>query len=79
MLSLPPPLFYVGSLGLGLLLQRLVPLPVVPRQLRLPVGTALLALGILLMASGVRTMRRAGTPINPTTPRQMMVALPQIW
>ncbi len=37
-----------------------------PRHLRLPFGTALLAVGILLLTSGVRTTRRAGAPINPT-------------
>src|SRR5215212_6373448 len=65
-----PPLVYLGSILLGLLLHFAWPLPLV----RQPVG-ALIGAGVVLMAVGlfitaVRTFRAAGTPVpgnRPTT------------
>src|SRR4028119_1205177 len=65
-----PPLVYLGSILLGLLLHFAWPLPLV----RHPVG-ALIGAGVVLMAVGlfitaVRTFRAAGTPVpgnRPTT------------
>ena len=65
-----PPLVYLGSILLGLLLHFAWPLPLVQH----PVG-ALIGAGVVLMAVGlfitaVRTFRTAGTPVpgnRPTT------------
>src|ERR671912_2556600 len=65
-----PPLVYLGSILLGLLLHLAWPLPLV----RHPVG-ALIGAGVVLMAVGlfitaVRTFRAVGTPVpgnRPTT------------
>jgi protein-S-isoprenylcysteine O-methyltransferase Ste14 len=66
-----PPLVYLGSIILGLLLHFTWPLPLLVRQ---PVG-ALIGAGVVLVAVGlfitaVRTFRAAGTPVpgnRPTT------------
>ena len=66
-----PPLVYLGSILLGLLLHLAWPLPPLVRH---PVG-ALIGAGVVLMAVGlfitaVRTFRAAGTPVpgnRPTT------------
>jgi protein-S-isoprenylcysteine O-methyltransferase Ste14 len=65
-----PPLVYLGSILLGLLLHFVWPLPLV----RHPAGAAIGA-GVVLIAAGlfiaaVRTLREAGTPVpgnRPTT------------
>ena len=60
----PPPLLFLGPLVAGLVLDRLVPLPRLPRVVR-PLGAPLLAGGILLGGWFLTTMREAGTPIDP--------------
>jgi protein-S-isoprenylcysteine O-methyltransferase Ste14 len=60
----PPPLLYAGPLLGGLLLDRLVRLPPVPRGLRLPAEGAALLGGVALTGWFVGTMRAAGTSID---------------
>jgi protein-S-isoprenylcysteine O-methyltransferase Ste14 len=60
----PPPLLYLGPLLAGLGLDRLFPLPRLPRPLRL-VGLPLLAGGCALAATFLMSFRRAGTPPDP--------------
>jgi protein-S-isoprenylcysteine O-methyltransferase Ste14 len=68
-----PPLLSVGTLVVGLLIQWLVPRhPFPPGPARLA-GAVLLAAGILLLAWGASTMRRAGTNIRPTQPALVLV------
>jgi protein-S-isoprenylcysteine O-methyltransferase Ste14 len=58
-----PPVLYVGPLIAGLVLDRLLPLPRLPRRLRLA-GVPLVAGGLGLGAWFVTAMTRARTPID---------------
>src|SRR5215208_5044338 len=65
-----PPLVYLGSIALGVILHRARPVSLLPRGVspRLGVPVVLLAIGLFLFA--VRTFRAAGTPVpgnRPTT------------
>lgn len=65
-----PPLIYLGSIALGLLLHFVRPVSLLPRGMgpRLGAPVVLLAMGLFLFA--VRTFRTAGTPVpgnRPTT------------
>jgi protein-S-isoprenylcysteine O-methyltransferase Ste14 len=60
----PPPLVYLAPLLGGLLLDRLAPLPALPRGLRRPLGLTALAAGVGLMGWFVSTMQGARTPID---------------
>ena len=66
----PPPLLYLIPLGVGLVLDRVLPPPRLPRGLRLA-GLPLLAGGVGLIGWFARTMIQARTPIDlrqvPTT------------
>jgi protein-S-isoprenylcysteine O-methyltransferase Ste14 len=60
----PPPLIYAGPWLAGGLLDRLLPLPQLPRGLRL-LGFLPLAAGLALGGSFIAAMYRAGTPVDP--------------
>jgi protein-S-isoprenylcysteine O-methyltransferase Ste14 len=65
-----PPLVYLGSIALGVILHRARPVSLLPRGVspRLGIPVVLLAIGLFLFA--VRTFRAAGTPVpgnRPTT------------
>jgi protein-S-isoprenylcysteine O-methyltransferase Ste14 len=68
---IPPPLLYVLPLGVGALLQWLVPIAILPRSVgTAAVGWLLFALGIALFAAALLNFRRANTsliPVKPTT------------
>lgn len=68
-----PPLIYVGNLVLGMLLDRLVPLPFPSGYAFHIVGFALLAGGLLLGGSAVVTMRREHTSPNPHKPPTALI------
>ncbi len=59
----PPPVVFLGPLVLGLLLNRKLPAPFLPRGLTRILGLPLLSGGVLLGGWFYRTMRRARTPI----------------
>ena len=70
-----PPLIYIVALGLGFLLQWLVPLSA-GEGWRLAVGVlgyVLIAVGLALMGSAVGLFLRAGTTPNPTQPTTTLV------
>lgn len=67
----PPPLLYLGPLVVGALLDRVVPLPSLPRRTR-RLGFPLVAAGVGLGGWFVRTMHAAKTPVDP---RQAPTAL----
>jgi protein-S-isoprenylcysteine O-methyltransferase Ste14 len=69
----PPPLIYLGSLALGLLLDRKFRVPFLPRGMRRILGWPLLVGGVSLMSWFVFTMRRADTPIDPREPVSNLV------
>jgi protein-S-isoprenylcysteine O-methyltransferase Ste14 len=68
----PPPLLYAGGLAAGLLLQRAASLPRLPRQARIG-GALLAAVALALGGWGFRSLRRAGTEVNPTRPTTALV------
>jgi protein-S-isoprenylcysteine O-methyltransferase Ste14 len=65
-----PPLVYLGSIGLGLLIHLFWPVQLLPDSLSVPIGAMLVLVAGALFISAVRTFRKAGTPIpgnRPTT------------
>ena len=69
----PPPLIYLGSLVLGLLLKRRLRTDLLPRTMARALGWPLVGGGVLLMVWFEWAMRRAGTPANPYKPVSGMV------
>lgn len=64
----PPPLYFIAGVGAGLLLDRYIvalPIPPVLAGFGSMLGIGLVGTGLLLMAWGVVTFRRAGTAIIP--------------
>ncbi len=68
-----PPLLYAGALALGLLLNRVRPVAVLPRTAARPVGLALVGLSLLVGLASVVAFRRAGTSPNPYRPTTALV------
>ena len=69
----PPPLFYLGPLALGLLMGKAIPLPFLPRGLSRALGWPLLGGGALLLWWFARTLRRAETTIRIDRPVSRLV------
>lgn len=69
----PPPLIYAAALAAGLLLNRLRPIPFLPRSLTRAPGLSLIAGGFLLVMFGLREMKRAGTNVDPYKPATAIV------
>ena len=59
-----PPLLFLGPLLGGLVVDRLVPLPDVPRRAR-RLGAPVFVAGLATAGWFAQTMRRAGTPVDP--------------
>ena len=68
-----PPGLFAGTFLAGLLVQWLIPRPLLSSTVARPVGAALLILGIALANWGRRTMRRGGTNIDPGEPALAIV------
>jgi protein-S-isoprenylcysteine O-methyltransferase Ste14 len=67
---IPPPFFYVIPLGIGVLIHRLHPISLMPREVAVLLGIPLAVLGIALIAFAMVLFFRARTspiPIKPTT------------
>lgn len=65
-----PPLVYLATILLGLLLHYAWPLPLIPQSIGAPVGAGLVLVSVGLFIAAVRTFRAAGTPVpgnQPTT------------
>ena len=69
----PPPLIYAGALAAGLLANRGFRLPFLPRRLARPLGSLLIACGLVVGLLGVREMRRVGTNVDPYRPATAVV------
>ena len=67
-INLPPPLIYVVPLILGLLIDRTVRLPFVPRSAARGLGWPLLGGGVVLNGWFLKTMRDAEAPIRTDKP-----------
>src|SRR3712207_2382116 len=70
---LPPPLTYLLPLVFGLLLDRRIHVPLLPRSLARSLGWPLLGGGVLLNGWFNFTMRRTDTPIDPRKPVSKLV------
>jgi protein-S-isoprenylcysteine O-methyltransferase Ste14 len=68
-----PPLVYLGSIALGVILHFIWPVALLPRSVSPLVGAlvALLAIGLFVFA--VRTFRAAGTPVPGNLPTTTIV------
>ena len=65
-----PPLVYLGTIALGVLLHFAWPVALVPPAVSAPLGAATVVVAVALFVSAVRTLRIAGTPVpgdRPTT------------
>ncbi len=68
----PPPAIYAGAFVLSLLLNGIWRLPLFPRR-RPWLGLAVLGIAVLIARPAFRTMRQAGTNINPAQPATAIV------
>jgi protein-S-isoprenylcysteine O-methyltransferase Ste14 len=65
-----PPLVYLGTIALGLVLHFAWPVRLVSRAVSVPFGGTAVLVAVALFISAVRTFRTAGTPVpgnRPTT------------
>jgi protein-S-isoprenylcysteine O-methyltransferase Ste14 len=69
----PPPLIYLGALGIGFGLDAMIGTGSVPSAVALSVGSASIVAGAALLGSFVQAFQRARTPIDPNTPSQAVV------
>src|SRR4051794_16775201 len=69
----PPPLLYLGGIGIGFVLEALLGSTHVPDTVRYAVGIPLLVAGGGLMASFVRAFGRAKTAVRPDRPTTAIV------
>lgn len=68
----PPPLIYLGALGIGFGLEAVVGTGSLPSTVAVPAGAAAIIAGTGLLGSFVSAFRRARTPIDPYTPSQAL-------
>jgi protein-S-isoprenylcysteine O-methyltransferase Ste14 len=69
----PPPLIYVGALGVGFALDAVIGSGSLPSAVRVPIGVASSITGAGLMGSFVWAFRRAQTPVDPYMPSETIV------
>ena len=69
----PPPLIYLGALGLGFGLDVAIGTGSLPFTVAAPVGAASIITGIGLLGSFLSAFRRARTPVDPYTPSEAIV------
>ena len=68
-----PPRLFLGALGLGLILDYFKPAPWLPVPVQYPVGLALVALGVTLMALAMGRFKAAGTNVPTPLPATALV------
>jgi protein-S-isoprenylcysteine O-methyltransferase Ste14 len=69
----PPPVLYLLALLMGLVLQAWFPIPMLAPGLASVLGTVLGVLAGMLLLTGWRALRPAGTRVNPTRPTTALV------
>jgi protein-S-isoprenylcysteine O-methyltransferase Ste14 len=69
----PPPLIYLGALGVGFALDAVIEDASLPSTVARPVGAALIVTGAGLMGTFVRAFGRARTPVDPYSPSEAVV------
>jgi protein-S-isoprenylcysteine O-methyltransferase Ste14 len=68
-----PPVIYLCSIGLGLLVHFFWPVSLLPASISVPIGVALVLAAGALFISSVRTFRKAGTPVPGNQPTTLIV------
>lgn len=69
----PPPLIYLGSLGIGFGLDAVIGTGSLPSRVALPVGAASIIAGVGLLGSFLSSFQRARTPVDPYSPSRAIV------
>lgn len=69
-----PPLIYLGFLLLGLGLDRLWPVAVLPEAVQSPVGGVLIGLGVLVVLAAVRRFKAVGTSFHTHKPATAIIS-----
>ncbi|MDP2621260.1 MAG: isoprenylcysteine carboxylmethyltransferase family protein [Hyphomicrobiales bacterium] len=69
----PPPLIYLAGFAIGLVLDLLRPVPVLPQAVQYSAGFALIAIGFAIAALGFREFVRVKTPFDPYQPTQDVI------
>ena len=69
----PPPLIYLGALGLGFGLDAVIGGASLPSTVARPAGAAFIVAGAGLMGTFVRAFGRARTPVDPYSPSETIV------
>ena len=69
----PPPLIYLGALGIGFGLDAVIGTGSLPPSVAIPVGATSIIAGVGLMGSFVQVFRRARTPVDPYAPSEAIV------
>lgn len=69
----PPPLIYLGALGIGFGLDAAIEAGSLPSTVALPIGAASIIAGSGLLGSFVRAFGSARTPLDPYTPSEALV------
>ena len=69
----PPPLIYLGALGIGFGLDAAIGDASLPSTVARPVGAGLIVAGAVLLGTFVQAFGRARTPIDPYTPSEAIV------
>lgn len=71
-----PPLLFLAALLLGILLDRLLPLPIAVLEagsVRWIIAGGLILIGLAVFFAGIRNFSRAGTPIRGSKPTRALV------
>ena len=68
-----PPYIYAGALVMGLLANRRLRLPLLPRRLARTLGLLVTVGGFAVGLLGLRELRRAGTNVDPYKPATIVV------
>ena len=69
----PPPLLYLAAIAVGVILQLLVRVTVVPPRLAVVLGAPLVLGALVLGAKAMREFQRAGTPVPTREPTVALV------
>jgi len=70
---LRPPVVYLTSIGLGVLVHVFWPVRVLPTSINMLIGVLLVLAAVALFMSSVRTFRKAGTPVPGNLPTTIIV------
>jgi protein-S-isoprenylcysteine O-methyltransferase Ste14 len=71
--AIRPPLIYLAAIGIGWLLELVLPAPFIPGAVAVPLGLLLAALGVALFFFSVGKFHAAGTPVPGNKPTVAIV------